>query len=179
MVIDVIKSGVYIGWWCLEFKYDCICVCKGLLCFCGYLLSDYVYFMGRSVVVFCIMMVCICKVFVFVLFCFEEVGEFWLLCCFGYDLNFWWVRCKCKYIYKEYYFIGLRRCKCRGCGCLRFFLNFLCVVCDWYWEEYEMFFEILVMRKDVGVLYGEVYLFFYEILELRVMVLIGKLVDER
>lgn len=176
---DAIKSGVYIGWRCPEFKHDCIRVCKGSLCFCGHLLSDHAHFTGRSVAVPCTMMACICKAFAFVPSRPEEVGEFWLLRRPGYDPNSWRARCKCKHTHKEHHPIGLRRCKRRGCGCSRFFSNFLCAACDRHWEEHETFFETSAMRKDAGVPYGEAYLPFHEIPELRAMVLTGKSVDER
>ena len=176
--IDAIQTGVYIGWRCPEFKHDCIRVCKNSKCFCSHLLSDHAQYTGKSVMVPCAVTRCECKAFAFVPSRPEEVGEFWLQRRPGYDPSTWRAKCKCKHTHEEHHPTGLRRCKARGCGCSKFFSNFLCAACDRHWKDHETFFETTAMRKDAGLPYGEAYLPFHEFPELRDVVLTGREDDD-
>lgn len=176
--IDAIQSGVYIGWRCPEFQHDCIRVCKSSKCFCGHLLSDHASYTGKSVMVPCGVARCECKAFAFIPSRPEEAGEFWLQRRPGYDPSTWRAKCKCKHTHEEHQPTGLRRCRVRGCGCSKFFSNFLCCACDRHWEEHETSFETTSMRKDAGLPYGEAYLPFHEFPELRDVVLTGREDDD-
>lgn len=176
--MDAIETGVYIGWRCPEFKHDCIRVCKSSKCFCGHLLSDHAEYTGKSTMVPCAAPRCQCKAFAFVPSRPEEAGEFWLQRRPGYDPSTWRAKCKCKHTHEEHHPTGLRRCRMRGCGCSKFFSNFLCAACDRHWEEHETSFETASMRKDTGLPYGEAYLPFHEFPELRNVVLTGRQDDE-
>ncbi|XP_015758674.1 PREDICTED: protein FAM221B-like [Acropora digitifera] len=177
--LDSFKTGVYIGWRCKEFKHDCIRVGKDSKCFCGHCLCDHAQYTGESVMVPCSMMRCECKAFVFVPSRPEEAGEFWLQRRPGYDPTTWRAKCKCKHSHEEHHPSGFRRCKHKGCGCSRFFSNFLCAACDRHWEEHETFFETAAVRKKAGMPYGEAYLPFHEFPELRNAVLTGSCDDNR
>lgn len=176
--IDAIQSGVYIGWRCPEFKHDCIRVCKSSKCFCGHLLNQHAQYTGKSVMVPCTAPRCECKAFAFIPSRPEEAGEFWLQRRPGYDPSTWRAKCKCKHTHEEHHPTGLRRCKVKGCGCSKFFSNFLCAACDRHWEEHETSFETTAMRKDIGLPYGEAYLPFHEFPELRNVVLSGREDDD-
>ena len=176
--IDAIQSGVYIGWRCPEFQHDCIRVCKSSKCFCGHVLSDHASYTGKSVMVPCGVTRCECKAFAFIPSRPEEAGEFWLQRRPGYDPSTWRAKCKCKHTHEEHQPIGLRRCRVRGCGCSKFFSNFLCCACDRHWEEHETSFETTSMRKDAGLPYGEAYLPFHEFPELHDVVLTGREDDD-
>ena len=176
--IDAIQSGVYIGWRCPEFQHDCIRVCKSSKCFCGHLLSDHASYTGKSVMVPCSVTRCECKAFAFIPSRPEEAGEFWLQRRPGYDPSTWRAKCKCKHTHEYHHPTGLRRCRVKGCGCSKFFSNFLCCACDRHWEEHETSFETTSMRKEAGLPYGEAYLPFHEFPELRDVVLTGREDDD-
>lgn len=176
--IDAIQSRVYIGWRCPEFQHDCIRVCKSSKCFCGHVLSDHASYTGKSVMVPCGVTRCECKAFAFIPSRPEEAGEFWLQRRPGYDPSTWRAKCKCKHTHEEHQPIGLRRCRVRGCGCSKFFSNFLCCACDRHWEEHETSFETTSMRKEAGLPYGEAYLPFHEFPELRDVLLTGREDDD-
>lgn len=176
--IDAIQTGVYIGWRCPEFKHDCIRVCKSSKCFCGHLLSDHAQYTGKSVMVPCTVSRCECKAFAFVPSRPEEAGEFWLQRRPGYDPSTWRAKCKCKHTHEEHHPTGLRTCRTRGCGCSKFFSNFLCAACDRHWEDHETSFETADMRKDLGLPYGEAYLPFHGFPQLRNVVLTGREDDD-
>lgn len=176
--VDAIQSGVYIGWRCQDFQHDCIRVSKSSKCFCGHLLSDHASYTGKSVMVPCRATRCECKAFAFIPSRPEEAGEFWLQRRPGYDPNTWRAKCKCKHTHEEHQPTGLRRCRVKGCGCSKFFSNFLCCACDRHWEEHETSFETTSMRKETGMPYGEAYLPFHEFPELRDVVLTGREDDD-
>lgn len=172
--LDAIKTGIYIGWRCQDFKHDCIRVGKFSKCFCGHLLSEHRKYDGHSFRVPCALGQCECKAFAFVPSRAEEAGEFWLQRRVNFDPTTWRAKCKCKHTHEEHAPNGMKRCRVKGCRCSTFFSNFLCCACDKHWEEHETVFETAEMRKSQGIPYGEFYLPFHELPELRNVVLTGK-----
>lgn len=176
--LDAIHSGIYIGWRCPSFKWDCIRVSKNSKCFCSHLLEEHGQYNGQSVRVPCKVETCTCKAFAFVPSRPEDVGEFWLQRRRNFDPSTWRAKCKCKHTHEEHDPTGLRRCQVRGCGCSQFWSNFLCAACDKHWEEHETVFETESMRREAGVPFGKAYLPFYEHPQLRDVVLTGREDDD-
>ncbi|XP_031555306.1 protein FAM221B-like [Actinia tenebrosa] len=172
--LEAIETGIYIGWRCPDFKHDCIRVGRFSKCFCGHLLSEHRKYDGHSFRVPCALGQCECKAFAFVPSRAEEVGEFWLQRRVNFDPSTWRAKCKCKHTHEEHAPNGMKRCRVKGCRCSTFFSNFLCCACDKHWEEHETVFETAEMRKSQGIPYGESYLPFHELPELRNVVLTGK-----
>lgn len=172
--IEAIQSGIYIGWRTPDIKHDCIRVGSQSSCFCGHLLQQHDKYNGNSVRVPCVAAMCKCKAFAFVPSRPEEVGEFWLQRRPTFDPSQWRAKCKCKHTHEEHDPNGMHGCRARGCGCSAFFSNFLCCACDKHWEDHETIFETASMRKTEGIPYGEDYLPFNELPELRNVVLTGR-----
>ena len=176
--LDAIRTGIYIGWRCPSFKWDCIRVSKNSKCFCGHLLAHHSRYTGQSVRVPCTAEACSCKAFVFVPSRPEDVGEFWFQRRRNFDPSTWRAKCKCKHTHEEHLPTGSRRCRAKGCGCLQFWSNFLCAACDKHWEEHETVFETESMRREAGIPFGKAYLPFHELPQLRDVVLTGREDDD-
>ncbi|CAH1795757.1 unnamed protein product [Owenia fusiformis] len=172
------KSGVYIGWRCPEFTWDCQRVSSMSKCFCGHLLGEHNSYNGHSVRVPCRQPGCSCKAFAWIPSRPEEIGEFWFARRRDFDPEAWRAKCRCKHTHEDHDPNGMRRCKMRGCGCSVFDSPFLCAACDQHWEVHETFFETESMRRDKGLPYGEEYLPFHEMPELRNIVLTGEETDD-
>lgn len=170
--LEAAQSGVYIGWRCPEFKWDCQRVGRSSKCFCGHLLTEHDKYNGHSVRVPCKQGSCSCKAFAWIPSRPEEIGEFWFQRRRDFDLSTWRAKCRCKHTHEEHDPTGIHRC--RKCGCGAFDSNFLCAACDKHWEQHETFFETNDMRKQNGLPTGADYLPFAEIPSLRNMVLTGE-----
>ncbi|XP_002732722.1 protein FAM221B-like [Saccoglossus kowalevskii] len=171
--VEAIKSGVYIGWRCPEFKWDCIRVGRDSRCFCGHLLLEHAPYNGRSTRVPCTQGGCLCKAFAFVPGRPEDIGEFWHQKRRGFDRSAWRAKCRCKHTHEEHDPNGMRRCKAGGCRCSVFDSPFVCAACDRHYEDHETVFETEDERHRNGIPYGEDYLPFAEMPELRNMALTG------
>ncbi|XP_072920030.1 protein FAM221B-like isoform X3 [Hemitrygon akajei] len=108
--LDALQTGIYIGWRCPEYNWDCIRVGVKSKCFCGHPLAEHEHF--------------------------------------------------------------------TGCTCSSFESNFLCAACDKHWEQHHTFFETERNRKEAGLPYGEAYLPFAEMPNLRNAVLSGNEKDD-
>ncbi|XP_077988532.1 protein FAM221B-like [Glandiceps talaboti] len=171
--VAAIKSGIYVGWRCPGYKWDCIRVGRHSRCFCGHLLSEHAPYNGRSVRVPCKEGGCKCKAYSFIPGRPEDIGEFWFQRRRDFDPTTWRAKCRCKHTHEEHD-PNMRRCKTRGCSCGIFDSNFLCAACDKHWEEHETVFETEDDRHRNGIPYGEEYLPFAEMPELRNMALTGE-----
>ena len=170
--LEAIETGIYIGWRCPEFKHDCIRVGKSSKCFCGHLLSEHNSYHGNSVSVPC--RACVCKAFAFVPARPEDVGEWWLKRRRNFDLSTWRAKCKCKHTHEEHSPTNSRRCCVKSCPCAGFHSAFVCAACDRHWEQHETVFESGEHRRREGIPYGQHYLPFHEMPELRNVVLTGR-----
>ncbi|XP_007895355.1 protein FAM221B isoform X2 [Callorhinchus milii] len=154
--LDAIRSGIYIGWRSPEYKWDCIRVGIKSKCFCGHLLAEHERFSARP----------------------EDVGEFWLRKRPNFDPRTWRAKCRCKHSHEEHDPSGSHHCTISGCPCSQFESNFLCAACDKHWEQHATFFDSEQSRKQNGLPYGEAYLPFAEMTNLRNAVLTGNEEDE-
>lgn len=172
--LEAVESGIYIGWRCPEFKHDCIRVGKNSRCFCGHVLSSHGRYHNNSVRVACAVGGCECVAFAFVPSRAEEAGEWWLPRRVTFDPSTWRAKCKCKHTHEEHSPRGARGCRARRCSCVGFHSSFLCCACDRHWEQHETMFESAETRRQNGIPYGQHYLPFHELPELRNVVLTGK-----
>ncbi|XP_013389714.1 protein FAM221B-like [Lingula anatina] len=172
------RTGIYIGWRCPEFKHDCQRVGDMSKCFCGHLLGEHDKYTGRSIQVPCKFGGCPCKAFAWIPSRPEDIGEFWFQRRRDFDVTKWRAKCRCKHTHEAHAATGGRQCKAKGCSCFHFNSNFLCAACDRHWEDHETFFETEDMRKMNGLPYGEDYLPFAEMPNLRNAALTGDEYDE-
>ncbi|XP_036385852.1 protein FAM221B-like [Megalops cyprinoides] len=145
--VKAIETGVYIGWRCPEYSWDCFRVEDASKCFCGHRLSDHTPYTGTSVQVPCTAPSCECKAFEFIPSRPEEVGEFWLRKRPGFDAESWRAACRCKHTHEEHAPGVGHACRRRGCRCAYFESSFLCASCDKHWEEHQTFFDTEDSRK--------------------------------
>ncbi|XP_050011968.1 protein FAM221B [Alexandromys fortis] len=151
--LKAIQTGLYIGWRCPHYLWDCFRIGDESRCFCGHLLKEHQIISDLSVP--CRMSQCRCLMFCFIPSRPEEVGEFWLKRRATFDPKAWRAQCRCKHTHEEHAATGAHPCRHRGCGCNSFESNFLCAACDRRWEEHETFFETEETRRRGGRPYGE------------------------
>eukprot|EP00794_Sanderia_malayensis_P009427 gene9427-10414_t len=172
---QAIESGIYIGWRCLGNDYDCIRVSTNSKCFCGHLQAEHDSFVEtRKQALKC--KLCACKQFAFIPSRPAEIGEWWLQKRPGFDVRSWRAKCRCKHTHEEHDPNGRR--KCRSCSCFAFDSNFLCAACDKHWEEHDTCFDDVTSRRMKNLSYGEEYLPFHELPQLRNIVLTGNEDDD-
>ncbi|XP_059581384.1 protein FAM221B isoform X1 [Alligator mississippiensis] len=171
--LKAIKTGLYVGWRCPEYLWDCFRVGDRSKCFCGHLLQEHQVYAKTRVLVPCAMPNCKCQGFAFIPARPEDVGEFWLKRRIGFNATAWRATCRCKHSHEQHMPRASRACQARGCCCTGFESSFLCAACDRRWEEHETFFESTEARRQGGRPYGEAYLPFAEMPELRNAVLTG------
>lgn len=170
--LEAQQTGIYIGWRCPEYKWDCQRVGRSSRCFCGHLLAEHDKYNGQSVRVPCRQPSCICKAFAWIASRPEDVGEFWLPKRRDFDPTTWRMTCRCKHTHEEHDPNGQHRC--RKCGCAIFSSSSVCAACDRHWEEHETFFDTTATRREKGLPFGSDHLPFAEIPTLRNMVLTGE-----
>ncbi|XP_017448761.1 protein FAM221B isoform X2 [Rattus norvegicus] len=137
--LKAIQTGIYIGWRCPHYLWDCFRIGDESKCFCGHLLKEHQIISDLSVP--CSVSQCRCLMFCFIPSRPEEVGEFWLKKRATFDPKAWRAQCRCKHTHEEHAATGSHPCRHRGCYCNSFESNFLCAACDRRWEEHETFFE--------------------------------------
>ncbi|XP_076802583.1 protein FAM221B-like isoform X1 [Clavelina lepadiformis] len=172
--IKAMESGIYVGWRCPEYTWDCIRVAETSLCFCGHKLNEHKQYSGPKSQVPCAVSECRCRVFAFVPSRPEDVGEFWLQRRRGYDRSTWKAKCRCKHTHIEHAPTGVHQCNVRNCRCGQFVSSFLCAACDRHWEQHVTYFDTERSRVKKGLPHGEAYIPFAEIPRLRNMALTGK-----
>ncbi|XP_077612332.1 protein FAM221B isoform X2 [Crocuta crocuta] len=127
--LNAIQTGLYIGWRCPHYLWDCFRIGEESKCFCGHLLREHQIIS-------------------------EEVGEFWLKRRATFDPKAWRAQCRCKHSHENHAATGSHPCRVKGCCCNCFESNFLCAACDRRWEEHETFFETEETRRRGGRPHG-------------------------
>ncbi|XP_029775667.1 protein FAM221B isoform X2 [Suricata suricatta] len=150
--LNAIQTGLYIGWRCPHYLWDCFRIGEESKCFCGHLLREHQIISDISVP--CNMGQCRCLMFCFIPSRPEEVGEFWLKRRATFDPKAWRAQCRCKHSHENHAATGSHPCRVKGCCCNCFESNFLCAACDRRWEEHETFFETEKTRRRGGRPYG-------------------------
>ncbi|KAG3287508.1 hypothetical protein H1C71_011104 [Ictidomys tridecemlineatus] len=156
--LNAIQTGLYIGWRCPHYLWDCFRIGDESKCFCGHLLRE--HHIISDITVPCNVSQCRCLMFCFIPSRPEEVGEFWLKRRATFDPKAWRAQCRCKHSHEEHAATGTHPCRHRGCGCNNFESNFLCAACDRRWEEHETFFETQETRRRGGRPHGAEYVTF-------------------
>ncbi|XP_058158055.1 protein FAM221B isoform X2 [Dasypus novemcinctus] len=146
--LNAIQTGLYIGWRCPHYLWDCFRIGDESKCFCGHLLREHHIISDISVP--CSVGQCRCLLFCFIPSRPEEVGEFWLNRRATFDPKAWRAQCRCKHSHEDHTATGSHPCRHHGCCCSCFESNFLCVACDRRWEEHETFFETEETRRRGG-----------------------------
>ncbi|XP_043342949.1 protein FAM221B [Cervus canadensis] len=150
--LNAIQTGLYIGWRCPHYLWDCFRIGDESKCFCGHLLRQHQIISDISVP--CNVGQCRCLMFCFIPSRPEEVGEFWLKRRATFDPNAWRAQCRCKHSHEDHTATGSHSCRVKGCCCSCFESNFLCAACDRRWEEHETFFETEETRRRGGRPHG-------------------------
>ncbi|XP_032252663.1 protein FAM221B [Phoca vitulina] len=151
--LSTIQTGLYIGWRCPHYLWDCFRIGNESKCFCGHLLKEHQIISDISVP--CNVGQCRCLTFCFIPSRPEEVGEFWLKRRATFDPKAWRAQCRCKHSHEDHAATGSHPCRVKGCCCNCFESNFLCAACDRRWEEHETFFETEETRRRGGRPHGE------------------------
>jgi len=84
---------------------------------------------------------CKCKFFAYIPLYPEEIGEYWIPNqpqFKGYKE--YRVKCKCKHSWDVH--SAERLLSCSQCSCSSFFSNFCCVVCNKFWNDHEVIYEL-------------------------------------
>ncbi|XP_037347768.1 protein FAM221B isoform X2 [Talpa occidentalis] len=147
-----LQTGLYIGWRCPHYLWDCFRIRDESKCFCGHLLKEHQIISDISVP--CNISQCRCLMFCFIPSRPEEVGEFWLKRRATFDPKAWRAQCRCKHNHEDHAATGSHPCRIKGCCCDCFESNFLCAACDRRWEEHETFFETEETRRRGGRPHG-------------------------
>ncbi|KAM9675706.1 protein FAM221B [Dama dama] len=163
--LNAIQTGLYIGWRCPHYLWDCFRIGDESKCFCGHLLREHQIISDISVP--CNVGQCRCLMFCFIPSRPEEVGEFWLKRRATFDPKAWRAQCRCKHSHEDHTATGSHSCRVKGCCCSCFESNFLCAACDRRWEEHETFFETEETRRRGGRPHGADYVPFAEMPTLR------------
>jgi hypothetical protein len=108
---QALQTGLYIGYRCPEFNWDCIRVSLENKCFCGHLLNEHKEFDGKRVTLPCFQ--CKCKSFAYIPSRPEDVGEFWFQRRRNFDVTQYRVKCKCKHAHDSHDPI-MRNCREKG-----------------------------------------------------------------
>ncbi|XP_041755429.1 protein FAM221B-like [Coregonus clupeaformis] len=175
--LKAIQTGVYVGWRCPDFTWDCFRVGNSSMCFCGHHLYEHGKYTGSSVRVPCLVPSCSCGAFAFMPSHPEEVGEPWVRRRPGFDSQVWRALCRCKHPHQQHSPRAGHSCRVGGCRCVIFHSSFLCASCDQHWEQHETFFDTEQSRRKQGLPFGEAYMPFAEVPTLRNAVLTGRLKD--
>ncbi|KAF5915704.1 hypothetical protein HPG69_011517 [Diceros bicornis minor] len=123
--LNAIQTGLYIGWRCPHYLWDCFRIGDESKCFCGHLLREHQIIsevsLGRpdpircwsnptnhphcphiDISVPCNVGQCRCLMFCFIPSCPEEVGEFWLKRRATFDPKAWRAQCRCKHSHEDH-----------------------------------------------------------------------------
>ncbi|KAG8505993.1 Protein FAM221B [Galemys pyrenaicus] len=92
--------GLYIGWRCPHYLWDCFRIGDESKCFCGHLLKEHKIISDISVP--CNISQCRCLMFCFIPSRPEEVGEFWLKRRATFDPKAWRAQCRCKHSHEDH-----------------------------------------------------------------------------
>uniref|UniRef100_A0A8B9Q0J8 Family with sequence similarity 221 member B n=1 Tax=Apteryx owenii TaxID=8824 RepID=A0A8B9Q0J8_APTOW len=107
--LKALRTGLYVGWRCPEYLWDCFRVGDHSKCFCGHLLNEHQAYKGASVP--CAVERCECQSFTFVPSRPEDVGEFRLRRRVPLG-HFAW--CRCKHSHEKHAPSAGRPCRIAG-----------------------------------------------------------------
>ncbi|KAM5298467.1 LOW QUALITY PROTEIN: protein FAM221B [Ctenodactylus gundi] len=146
--LNALQTGLYIGWRCPHYLWDCFRIRDESKCFCGHLLKQHLIISDLSVP--CIVSQCRCLMFCFIPSRPEDVGEFWLKRRATFNPKAWRAQCRCKHSHEDHAANGTHPCRHHGCSCNCFKCNFPCASCDRRWEEHKTSFENEEIQQPRG-----------------------------
>lgn len=149
---EAINSGIYVTWVfkdnqgvaCFRIGSNSTCICSH-----GFSLHDKIVtrkkFSSKCTE-------CKCKSFKYIPLYPEEIGEYWIPYQPNFNYSTWRAKCKCKHTWVEHN--GEAFLNCKLCSCHTFISNFCCVVCDKFWQDHEMLYELeherYMNKKQIG-----------------------------
>lgn len=163
---EAIESGIYVTW-STQSKggktVDCFRVGSNSVCICNHGFKEHDCVLTKNK--FSIKCKkCKCREFKYMPQFPEEIGEYWI----PYQKNFsyitWKAKCKCKHGYNEHNVESF--VKCKKCGCGMFESSFCCAVCNKFWQDHEMIYELEPERKSNGKPVANDYIPFAELPEM-------------
>ncbi|XP_012923017.1 protein FAM221B isoform X3 [Heterocephalus glaber] len=136
--LNAIQTGLYIGWHCPHYLWDCYRIGDESKCFCGHLLKQHQIISDISVP--CTASQCHCLIFCFIPSRPEEVGDVLLRRRATFNPKAWRAQCRCKHSHEDHTANGAHPCRHHAC--------------DRCWEEHEAFFETEETRRGGGRPHG-------------------------
>lgn len=163
---EAIESGVYVTWSTqskMGKTVDCFRVGSNSVCICGHGYPDHDCILTKKKFsTKCHN--CKCKAFQYIPQFPEEIGEYWVPYQKGFNYQTWKAKCKCKHGWNEHNGDGYFNCK--KCGCGGFNSAFCCAVCNKFWQDHEMIYELENERIANGKPVREDYIPFNEMPEM-------------
>ncbi len=147
---EAIESGIYVSW-SSSSQADCFRVGSKSTCICSHGFCQHEKILTRKKFSSkCLE--CGCKGFNFIPNLPEEIGEYWIPHQPNFDYSKWMAKCKCKHSWREH--LVDKFLKCKSCSCFGFSSNFCCVVCDKFWHDHQMNYELehdrVMSNKPIG-----------------------------
>jgi hypothetical protein len=135
---EAIQSGIYITWSSGD-SVDCFRVGSNSMCICSHGFAEHEKILNKKKQSSKCSL-CKCKAFTYIPVFPEEIGEYWHVHRNNFDYTMWKANCKCKHPWKDHSVDKLL--SCMKCGCFKFNSNFCCAVCDKFWQDHEMIWEL-------------------------------------
>ncbi len=148
--LEAIQCGVYITW-SSQSEMACFRIGSNSVCICthGFLQHEKIV-TRKKFSTKCLD--CKCRAFNYIPTLPEEIGEYWIPYQPKFDYSKWKAKCKCKHGWNEHSVEKFM--KCNACTCFNFNSNFCCVVCDKFWQDHHMNYELehdrLMLKKPIG-----------------------------
>jgi hypothetical protein len=150
--LEAIETGIYVTWVskekpdvaCFRIGYNSVCICTH-----GFASHEKIVtkkkFSSKCTG-------CKCRAFTYIPIYPEEIGEYWIPYQPNFNYSTWKAKCKCKHSWTEHN--GDVFFNCKLCSCHSFNSNFCCVVCDKFWQDHEMLYELeherYMIKKQIG-----------------------------
>ncbi|MCQ2815691.1 MAG: FAM221A/B family protein [archaeon] len=162
---EAIESGIYVTWSTTSpggKTIDCFRVGSNSMCICGHGFPNHECILTKRFSTKC--KSCKCKGFQYIPLYPEEVGNYWQPYQKHFSYDTWKAKCKCKHGWNEHRADGYYSCK--TCGCSGFNSDFCCAVCNKFWQDHEMIYELENERIANGKPVREDYIPFNEMPEM-------------
>jgi hypothetical protein len=147
---EAIESGIYVSW-SSSSAFDCFRIGSNSTCICTHGFTQHEKILSRKKFSSKCQQ-CGCKGFNFIPTLPEEIGEYWIPHQPKFDYSKWTAKCKCKHSWREH--LVEKFLKCLSCSCFGFTSNFCCVVCDKFWHDHQMNYELehdrMMKNKPIG-----------------------------
>jgi hypothetical protein len=164
---EAIDSGIYITWSSSlssnNKKIECFRIGSNSMCICNHGFNSHEKILSKKKQSSKCKS-CKCKAFTYVPLFPEEIGEYWLPHRKDFKYSSWKAKCKCNHTWNEHsaeLFLS-----CLRCNCFKLDSNFCCVVCDKFWQDHEMQWELEHERYMEGKPIGQEFVPFNEMPEM-------------